>query len=59
MTTPINTCPDGGIHTFIMGGCFKCGISIRVHKERVKAHTKAKHKAQWQERKARLMEVTP
>ena len=32
----VNACPEGGNHTFILGRCFNCGLSIRVHKERVK-----------------------
>ena len=43
----VNTCPHGGHHIFIMGSCWKCGLSIRVHKERVKE----RNRARWHEKK--------
>lgn len=42
-----NTCPEGGQHTFILGTCWKCGLSIRVHKERVKETNRNR----WREKK--------
>lgn len=44
---PINSCPDGGHHTFIMGACWKCGLSIRTHK----AAIKERNRARWHEKK--------
>ena len=38
----VNACPEGGNHTFIFGRCFNCGLSIRVHKERVKETNRLK-----------------
>ncbi|HEV2692249.1 MAG TPA: hypothetical protein VG347_05080 [Verrucomicrobiae bacterium] len=35
-----NTCPEGGRHQFLMGTCFKCGISIRVWNTDKKAKMK-------------------
>ena len=32
----VNDCPEGGKHTFVLGRCFNCGLSIREHKARVK-----------------------
>ena len=39
----LNGCPEAQRHSFIMGVCQFCGISIRVHKERVKAA----HRQRW------------
>ena len=42
----VNACPmsekPSGTHSFIMGRCFNCGISIRVHKQRVKETNRAR-----------------
>jgi hypothetical protein len=46
----VNACPmaekPSGTHSFIMGRCFNCGISIRVHKERVKETNRNRWKVQ-------------
>ena len=44
---PMNSCPEGGHHTFILGACWKCGLSIRKHK----AAIKERNRARWHEKK--------
>lgn len=38
----VNDCPEGGKHTFVLGRCFNCGLSIREHKARVKEANRAR-----------------
>jgi polyferredoxin len=42
----VNACPEAvkpnGNHSFILGRCMNCGLSIRVHKERMKETNRAR-----------------
>jgi hypothetical protein len=49
----VNDCPEGGRHSFIMGACFNCGLSIRVHKERVKEQNRLKWHTEYKKKRMR------
>ena len=55
---PVNACPlaekPSGNHSFILGRCMNCGISIRVHKERVKETNRNR----WKDQRAKLKTET-
>lgn len=50
-TTPnidtMKTCFDGRRHSFVLGSCFNCGLSIRAHREQ----SLALRRQRWHEKK--------